>query len=62
MKKKNYFLVARNRDTNEFKILKVYGERATSLEKIDYATSKYSSYEELVNCKERNGYSPYKEA
>ena len=49
MKKKNYFLVARNRDTNEFKILKVYGERATSLEKIDYATSKYSSYEELVN-------------
>ncbi len=49
MRKKNYYLVARNRDTNDFKILKVYGERGNSLERIDYATSKYTSYEELID-------------
>ena len=47
MKKNNYFLVARNRDTNTFKILRVYGERGSQLEKIDYATSKFKSSDEL---------------
>ncbi len=48
MKKNNYFLVARNRDTNTFKILRVYGERGSQLEKIDYATSKFKSSDELI--------------
>ncbi len=48
MKKNNYFLVARNKDTNTFKILRVYNERGSALEKIDYATSKYNSREELI--------------
>lgn len=48
MKGNNYFLVARNRDTNTFKILEVYKKRGSNLETIDYATSRYTS-NELLN-------------
>jgi len=28
---------------------------------LSFGTKKYNSYEELINCRERNGYSPYRE-
>ncbi len=48
MRKNNYYFVARNIDTNQFKILRVYDERCTSLETIDLATTKFVSLDALI--------------
>ena len=63
-----YYLIARNKDTNDFKIIKLkkswYSDdsnnddvlKANPLEAIDLVTTKFSSEEEMIERMKKNGY------
>ena len=47
-KKSMYYLVARNRKTNDFQIIPIAGKYGNSLEEIDLYTTNYSGIQELI--------------
>ena len=56
MGRKNlYFLVARNRDTNDFQIVDTTSSYGSSLEEIDLFTMRFENEKDLLTCLQKKG-------
>lgn len=56
-----YYLIARDRKTDDFSVIPVQGKRGTALEEIDLFTTQYSSSEEFQKALQENGILSYED-